>query len=257
MKQTLKTIFAAASLVLVLISFKNAQKKLTIYSIGDSTMCDFSAAYLNQFGGENYPIRGWMQMMPGLFKDNVVIHNAARSGRSSKSFRTEGHWKPVAEQLKAGDYVFIMFGANDQKPDSARHTDPATTYRQNLLNYINETKEKGAHPILFTSLVRRNFGKDGKLVDTYGKYVTTVLELAKEVNVPVIDLNRKSSDLVTSYGPETSKKLFLYIEPGKFSKLPEGKKDDSHLCVFGATEIARLAAQGLKEIKSPLAAYLK
>lgn len=257
MKQTIKTLVAAIALLFIFIGFKNGQKKITVYSIGDSTMCDFAPAYLSQFGGENYPIRGWMQMMPPFFKDNVLIHNAARSGRSSKSFRTEGHWKPVLEKLKAGDYVFIMFGANDQKADTARHTDPATTYRQNLLNYIQETKAKGAYPILFTSLVRRHFGKDGKLTDTYGAYVKTVQQLGADTGVPVIDLNRKSADLVTSYGPEESKKLFLYIEPGKFSKLPQGKKDDSHLSVFGATEIARLAAQGLKEIKSPLAAYLK
>ncbi|WP_235012665.1 rhamnogalacturonan acetylesterase [Pedobacter africanus] len=257
MKQTIKTLVAAAALLFIFIGFKSGQKKITVYSIGDSTMCDFAPAYLSQFGGENYPIRGWMQMMPLFFKDNVVVQNAARSGRSSKSFRTEGHWKPVLEKLKAGDYVFIMFGANDQKADTARHTDPATTYRQNLLNYIEETKAKGAYPILFTSLVRRHFGKDGKLTDTYGEYVTAVQQLGAATGVPVIDLNKKSADLVTSYGPEESKKLFLYIEPGKFSKLPQGKKDDSHLCVFGATEIARLAAQGLKEIKSPLAAYLK
>lgn len=257
MKQTIKTLVAAIALLFIFIGFKNGQKKITVYSIGDSTMCDFAPAYLSQFGGENYPIRGWMQMMPLFFKDNVLVHNAARSGRSSKSFRTEGHWKPVLEKLKAGDYVFIMFGANDQKADTARHTDPATTYRQNLLNYIQETKSKGAYPILFTSLVRRHFGKDGKLTDTYGAYVKTVQQLGADTGVPVIDLNRKSAELVTSYGPEESKKLFLYIEPGKFSKLPQGKKDDSHLSVFGATEIARLAAQGLKEIKSPLAAYLK
>jgi len=257
MKQTIKTLAISVLLLFTFMSFKNGQKKINIYAIGDSTMCDFSPAYLAQFGGDNYPIRGWMQMMPEFFNDHVVVHNAARSGRSSKSFRTEGHWKPVIAQVKAGDYVFIMFGANDQKADTARHTDPATTYRRNLLNYVNETKAKGAHPVLFTSLVRRNFGKDGKLVDTYGEYVNTVRKLAEELNVPVIDLNKKSSDLVSKYGPEESKKLFLYIEPGKFSKLPEGKKDDSHLCVFGATEIARLAADGLKEIKSPLAAYLK
>lgn len=257
MKQTVKTLITSVVLLFLLISFKNQQKKITIYSIGDSTMCDFSPSYLAQFGGDNYPIRGWMQIMPQFFNADVVINNAARSGRSSKSFRTEGYWKPVIEQVKAGDYVFIMFGANDQKPDTARHTDPATTYRQNLLNYIKETKAKGAYPILFTSLVRRNFGKDGKLVDTYGEYVATVRNLAKETSVPLIDLNQKSADLVTQYGPEDSKKLFLYIQPGKFSKLPQGKKDDSHLCVFGATEIARLAAQGLKDIKSPLAAYLK
>jgi lysophospholipase L1-like esterase len=237
--------------------FKTEPDKSTIYSIGDSTMCDFTPKYLAQFGGDNYPQRGWMQMMPQFFNDHVTIHNAARSGRSSKSFRDEGLWKPVIDKVTPGDYVFIMFGGNDQKPDSARHTEPRTTYKQNMLNYLNEVKAKGAHPILFTSIVRRTFAKNGKLEDTYGDYVVIIRDLAKEANVPLIDLYKKTWDLVQGYGPEDSKKLFLYIESGKFTKLPEGKQDDSHLNIQGATKVAELAAQGLKEIKSPLAGYLK
>lgn len=246
------------TLCIAILCFKYEPEKVTIYSIGDSTMCDFEPSYLNKFGGDNYPIRGWMQMMPQFFDlSKVTIHNAARSGRSSKSFRDEGFWKPVIEKVKPGDYVFIMFGGNDQKPDSARHTDPRTTYWHNMMAYVNETRAKGAYPILFTSLVRRQFGKDGKLEDTYGDYVVAVRDLAKQMNVPMIDMYKKSWDLVEGAGPEASKKFFLYIEPGKFTKLPNGKQDNSHLCVLGATKMAELAAQGLKEIKSPLAKYLK
>ncbi len=245
------------SVCIALFAFRQDKKKINIYSIGDSTMCDFSEKYLSGFGGPNYPIRGWMQMAPQFFTSDVSIHNAAQSGRSSKSFREEGWWKKVIDSVQAGDYVFIMFGANDQKPDSARHTDPATTYRQNLINYIDEVKAKGAYPVLFTSLVRRRFDKEGKLVDTYGAYVNTVREVAREMNVPLVDLYKKTWDLVQSYGPEESKKLFLYIEPGLFTKLPDGKKDDSHLNVEGATKVAGLAMQGIKELNLPLARFIK
>jgi lysophospholipase L1-like esterase len=242
---------------MVLLSFTQHRKKVHIFSIGDSTMCDFSENYLSQFGGPNYPIRGWMQMAPQFFTEDAVIHNAAQSGRSSKSFRDEGWWQKVIDSVRAGDYVFIMFGANDQKPDSARHTDPATTYRQNLVNYINETRAKGAHPVLFTSIVRRIFDKNGKLVNTFGDYIDTVRALAKEMNVPLVDLYKKTGEMVESYGPEESKKLFLYIEPGLFTKLPEGKKDNTHLSIKGATKVAELAVQGIKELHLPLARYIK
>lgn len=183
-------------LCFVVICFKNEPGNITIYSIGDSTMCDFAPSYLAKFGGDNYPQRGWMQMMPQFFNDKVIIHNAARSGRSSKSFRDEGLWKPVIAAVKPGDYVFIMFGGNDQKADSARHTNARSTYKQNMLNYVNEVKAKGAYPVLFTSIVRRKFGKNGKLVDTYGDYVVTIRELAKEQNVPLVDLYKKTWDMV-------------------------------------------------------------
>ena len=253
-----KTGIKYAFIVLIaLFAFKWYKETPVIHSIGDSTMCNFEESYLNKFGGEGYPIRGWMQMMPEFVKPGVRINNAARSGRSSKSFRDEGFWDKVKGQIKPGDYVFIMFGGNDQKPDTLRHTDPWTTYKQNLTNYVNESKKLGANPVLFTSIVRRKFDKNGKLVDTYGYYILAAREVARELNIPLIDLYKLSGDLVQSYGVEDSKKLFLYIEPGRFSKLPEGKKDDSHLCVEGARKIAELATKSMKEQKLSVAKYLK
>lgn len=241
----------------ICMAFKQ-QDKIRIFSIGDSTMCDYDQHYLSQFGGEGYPIRGWMQMMSDFFTDKVEIHNMARSGRSSKSFRQEGFWKKVIEQVHAGDYVFIMFGPNDQKNDTARHTDPATTFKQYMTEYIEETREKGAIPVLFTSIVRRKFNPDGTLrYDSLSNYVAEVRKLSVQLHVPMIDLNAKTKILVERYGPEKSKELYLYIEPGKFVKLPKGKKDDTHLCVLGATKVAQAAAEGIKELNLPLARYLK
>ena len=241
-----------------LVAFIPAHRKITVFSIGDSTMADYNIdEWSKNNGGKNYPLRGWMMAMPQLVKKDVVIQNAAISGISSRSFRDEGAWQKVIDQVKPGDYVFIQFGHNDEKPDSANHTDARTSFRRNLMNYVAETRAKGGNPILFTSLVRRKFDNNGKLVDTHGDYVTVVRELATEINVPLIDLNKLMGDLVQNLGPEESKKLYLYIEPGLFTKLPEGKKDDTHLCEYGATKVAELAVKEIKRLKLPLGSYLK
>jgi len=257
----MKQLFSKILLVLIgcsLLCFVRPHKKITLFSIGDSTMAWYDVQeWSKQNGGENYPLRGWMMMMPQFFKSNVEIKDEAISGISSKSFRDEGAWKKVIDAVKPGDYVFIQFGHNDEKPDSANHTDARTSFRQNLLNYVNETKAKGANPVLFTSIARRKFDANGKLEDTHGDYVTVVRELAKEINVPLIDLNKKTGELVEHLGPEESKKLYLYIEPGAFTQLPEGKKDDTHLCVYGATKVAELAVQGIRKEHLGLAKYLK
>lgn len=238
-----------AGIGLLLCSFLPQQKKIRIFSIGDSTMCDYDQRYLTGFGGDSlYPIRGWMQMARVLVPVNAEVHNAARSGRSSRSFRTEGHWQKVIDSLQQGDYVFIMFGPNDQKPDTARHTDPHTTFRDNLIGYVKEVRAKNARPVLFTSIVRRKFDSNGKVPNTHGDYIGVVREVATELKVPLVDLNKETAALVESYGPEASKKLFLHIAPGIFPKLPDGKKDDTHLSEFGATKVAELAVADLKQL---------
>lgn len=253
----MKKIIVLLTAAFFLVSF-NVEKKVVIYSIGDSTMCNYNEQYLSSFGGAGYPIRGWMQMMPQFFNDKVEIHNMARSGRSSKSFRTEGFWKKTIDSVKAGDYVFIMFGPNDEKADTARHTDPQTTYKQNLINYIDETNAKGAHPVLFTSLPRRRFDKTGRLLpDSFEGYVTAAKEVAKEKNIPLVDLNKDFRDVIQKCGPEDSKKYYLNVAPGKFTKLPKGKNDQTHFCEEGATEIAKIAADEFRKMNLPFAKFLK
>lgn len=244
------------ALCLTFLCFKPISS-VNVFSIGDSTMCNFDVKQLSEYnGGENYPIRGWMMMMHKFFNKHVIIHNCAVNGKSSKNFRTEGYWKKVIDSVGPGDYVFIQFGPNDMAKDTIRHTEARTTFKQNLKNYITEVRAKGAYPILFTSITKRAFNGNGKLTDTFGEYVKVPRELAQEMNVPLIDLNKKTRDLVEKMGPEKTKKLYLFIKPGLFTKLPGGLQDSVHLKERGATEVARLAARGLKEINSPLAKYL-
>ena len=117
-------------------AFKSDQSFITIFMIGDSTMAD------KNMTGEN-PERGWGQMLPGYLTEDVRVDNHAQNGRSSKSFIDEGRWDKVLSLIKKGDYVFIQFGHNDEKPKADRHTDPGTTFDANLRKFVNETRAKG------------------------------------------------------------------------------------------------------------------
>jgi len=225
-----------------------APKRITIYTIGDSTMANKKV--------EVYPETGWGQQFQYCFDSRVKVSNHAVNGRSSKSFIDEDRWKAVLDSLKRGDYVFIQFGHNDEKADKpALYTDPRTSYRQNLEKYILETRAKGATPILITSIVRRKFDESGKLIDTHGNYPDAVRAVAANLKVEYIDMQLLTKTLVNSLGDEPSKKLYLWTAPDL--KFPEGRKDDTHLSVEGARTFAGLVANEVAKMKIPLARHVK
>lgn len=154
-------------------------------------------------------------------------------------------------QIRSGDYLFVQFGHNDQKPDD-RYTEPYTTYKQHLRRYIDDARLKKANPVLITPVQRRSFESDGRFKNTHGDYPDAMIQLAEELRVPLIDLASKSRQLLESLGPEASKKLFLWLEPGEQPNYPDGARDDTHFCDFGANEMAKLVAQGAKETGIPL-----
>ena len=204
------------------------------------------------------PERGWGQMLLMYFKDNVRIANHARNGRSSRSFRDEGKWKVVCEQLKPGDYVIIQFGHNDEKTqDPARFTEPFGSFKQNLAQYVREARALKAGPILATPVSRRKFDADGKPRDTHGDYSVAVRQVAAEQQVPLLDLARRSAELLSTMGPEQSKRLFDWIEPGEFEKCPDGIQDDTHFCAYGASRICDLAVAEMKIAVPDLARSLR
>ena len=151
------------------ISMSCLAQKTTIYTIGDSTMAD-------KIKPNENPETGWCQVLPSFFDLNLVaIDNRAVNGRSTKSFINEKRWDSVYNSLKPGDYVFIQFGHNDAKvADSTRYTNPHTTYRHNLIRFVTETRAKGAIPILFWCIGRRNFNEQGVFFVYFGEYLLVV-----------------------------------------------------------------------------------
>ncbi|PKA98565.1 lysophospholipase L1-like esterase [Flavobacteriaceae bacterium MAR_2009_75] len=238
-------------LLMLLGAWPTKAQDTTIYCIGDSTMSDKKEP-------EKNPEHGWAQVLAHFFTEKVKIDNSAKNGRSSKSFISEKRWDSVHTSLKAGDYVFIQFGHNDQKfKDSSRFTNPHTTYRHNLIRFVKETRAKGATPILFTSIVRRNFNEFGTLVDTHGDYPVVTRMVAKEYDVPLVDLEYLTEILETSYGPEASKKLHLHFEEGEHPYYPEGKQDNTHLSKKGALLVAELAVKEIKSFELPLSKLIR
>lgn len=210
----------------------------TIFMIGDSTMANKSLK--NPRNRE----RGWGMVLGGFFpKEKVVISNHAANGRSSKSFIAEKRWEKVVSQIQPGDYVFIQFGHNDEKDNPKLHTDPGTTFDNNLRKFVMETREKGGVPVLFNSVVRRVFYQNEKgeytdsLINTHGNYLLPPKQVAEEMGVIFIDMNKISHNLVQKMGPEKSKELFMWM----------GKKDNTHFNVKGARIMARLAIEAVGE----------
>ena len=267
-------------LLFVLTAFTPAKRNITIFTIGDSTMAN------KKLEGEN-PERGWGQMLSRYFTDDITIDNHAVNGRSSKSFINEGRWDAVLSKIQKGDYVFIQFGHNDEKDDPNRHTDPGTTFDANLKKFVEDTRAKGGIPVLFNSIVRRNFGKaDGNavanaikqddirngidpkapkdsieegetLIDTHGAYLISPKNVAKELNVTFIDLNSLTHKLVEGMGPQKSKELYLWVEPKTVPALPNGREDNTHLNVHGASVIAEMAVKAVAEAIPELQQYVR
>ena len=221
----------------------------TIYLIGDSTCAT------KDLEGEN-PERGWGHMFPALVDASLRVENHATNGRSTKSFRDEGRWAGVYDKLREGDYVFIEFGHNDQKiNDSTRYSSPAQ-YAENLRRYVRETREKGARPVLLTPIVRRNW-VEGKLVDTHGTYPDEVKRIAREEQVPWIDMEAITREWLLSVGEEPSKAYFMWVEPGTCARHPKGRQDNTHLNVRGAHVVARMVAREVQTLLPELGAHIQ
>ena len=201
------------------------------------------------------PFRGWGWALPKYVKENVSVRNHALSGRSTRSFLEEGLWDPVEKAISAGDLLLIQFGHNDEKDDE-RHTDPDSTYRENLWRYCKTALEKGAQPVLLTPVSRRFFVGGGSMLYTHGEYPRAVRELAAEKRVPLIDLKKDSRELYLSLGEEKTAELFVRLAPEENPDCPDGHDDKTHFNAYGADMICRLVVAGMRKIPC-CAGYLK
>ena len=259
----IKLLFALCAILLFSAFITEKKDVITIFMIGDSTMANKSLRNGNIE-------RGWGQMLPDFLTEDVVVDNHARNGRSSLSFINEGRWDTVVSRLKKGDYVFIQFGHNDEKPSEKLHTDPGSTFDNNLRRFVTETREKGAYPVLFNSIVRRNFPPEGAtenkgsyekegniLVDTHGEYLISPRKVAEEMGVPFVDLNELTHDLVVRMGVEKSKELFMWVPAGKYDFCPKGKVDNTHLNIYGGKVVAGIAIEAVAKVVPELVPYIR
>ncbi|MCC5895973.1 MAG: rhamnogalacturonan acetylesterase [Alkalibacterium sp.] len=209
---------------------------INIYIAGDST-----AAEKLQ---EEKPMSGWGEHIGAYFNNSVIVHNHAKNGRSTKSFKEQKRFDEILSKITPGDYVLIQFGHNDQKSDDPkRYTDPFDEYKKNLSYYIKETKARQANPVLLTSVTRRQFIGGSLSKHTLGDYPDAMRETAHEKEVVLIDMYSLTSSYIDRQGDEQSKQLFLHLKPGECSNYPDGLVDNTHFSIEGAKIIAELTAK--------------
>jgi lysophospholipase L1-like esterase len=241
----------SAAFVLMLMSVRAfSQPPVTIHLAGDSTMAEKLPT--------KRPETGWGERLQSFLNDEQVeIKNYAKNGRSTRTFMSEGLWADLLAHVKPGDYVFIQFGHNDESKEKVDRYTPPEDYRNNLVRFIADVRGKQAFPVLLTPLMRRRFDAEGKLVDTHGEYPDIVRSVAADSRTPLIDMHRKSAEVLERYGPEHSRALFLQLKPAENPNYPDGIEDNTHFSPDGAQVMAELAVNGSREARLPFAAFLK
>lgn len=219
------------------------KKKITVWLIGDSTMSIKDP--------KTYPETGWGMPFVYFFDSTVKVDNRAQNGRSTRTFMEEGRWQPVVDAMQEGDYVFVQFGHNDEVKTKKSYT-TEEVFKSNLVKYITDTRSKKANPVLLTPVARRSFDSAGHVTGTHDVYAQIVRDVAKENNVPLIDLDKEGQALYQQWGVEKSKLLFNQLAPGEHPNYPQGKEDNTHFNELGARMIAEIVLKNVRSLNLEL-----
>jgi lysophospholipase L1-like esterase len=232
----------------------------TLWIIGDST------AHIDAPADATTPEPrvGWGTPIDAYFDPaKIRVVDAAKAGRSSRTFFTEKRWNAVLNQLQAGDYVLINFGHNDPSPiddEKSRGSLPGTgeetktvthsdgtaetvhTYGWYLRKYIADTRSKNVTPILL-SVTPRNIWTDGKVEPGLGHFRQWTADVATAENTDYVDL---TGIVIRQYQKLGAEKVAGFFP-----------LDHTHTNQAGAELNARSVVAGLKALlDSPLAPYL-
>ena len=210
--------------------------------MGDSTMAE------KDLSGGN-PERGWGMMFQNFLDDSVKVINYAQNGRSTKSFIDRGLWDKVKANLKPGDWLFIQFGHNDAKEsDPERYAAPFGAYQDNLRLFVRTAKSMGARPVLLTPVARRWFKENGLDRGCHSDYPAAMAQVAREENVPLLDVTTATLDWLEGLGDEASKQYFM---------ISTGKDDNTHTVALGARKVTEIICEKIKGQLPELAGHLR
>ena len=184
------------------------------------------------------PWNSWGQMLPRFFKPGVAVANHAESGESLRSFAAGKRLEKILERDQAGRLP--VHPVRPQRPEGARRRASGRSRPTRSRSSITSPRpaSRGPSPSLVTPVSRRSFGPDGKIVNNLGDYPEAVRQVAREEDVPLIDLNAMSSPFYEALGPEGSKKAFV---------------DNTHHNNYGSYELARCVVEGIRRARLGLA----
>lgn len=223
-----------------------ADSVTTVFLCGNSTVVDQTRE----------PWASWGQMIPALFDNKICISNHAESGQRTSSFIAGNRLEKALSMSKPGDWIIMEFGHNDEK-DRGDGSGAWYNFSHNLRIFIDRARKAGLNPVLITPTARRSFDKAGNLQDTHGDYAEAVRAIAARENIPLIDLTEMTSKLYRALGTEGSKKAFVHYPAGSFPGQEKALADNTHFNPYGAIQISKCVAEGLKMAVPELAAHLK
>lgn len=215
-----------------LVSIVPVPEMPVVYLVGDSTVCDQP--------GE--PYNSWGQMLPRWLQPTVAVANHAESGESFKSFLGERRWDKILTTLKAGDFVLIQMGHNDQKIKEENYA--RTGYTENATKLVREARQKGAIPVIVTSPERQRF-EGGKAQDSLGDFPAALRDVAKAEGVPLIELTTATKTLYEAFGPPPASDVLF------------APKDKTHHNNFGSYLISQIVAKEIQAHVPELAKHLR
>ncbi|MBQ9641078.1 MAG: rhamnogalacturonan acetylesterase [Bacteroidaceae bacterium] len=217
----------------------------TVFLCGNSTVVD----------QDKEPWASWGQMFTYWLTDQVAVANYAESGLTASSFYAQNRLKKILSLAKAGDFVFIEFGHNDQK-EKAAGSGAYYNFAHMLKTYVDQIREKGAVPIFVTPTQRRRF-EGNKIVETHGQYPDAMRFVAKDLGVELIELHDMTRTFFEALGVEDSKRSLVHYPAGTFPNQGKAFEDNTHWNPYGAYEISRMIVKGIKELNLPLTKYIK
>ena len=250
---------------LPVVQVRREKGKPVVFITGDSTVKNKDS--------DKDGMWGWGSQAYTVFDENkVTCVNVAKAGRSTRSYVREGRWEQVYNSLQPGDFVLLQFGHNDICPITdakERGVIPGTAdtchvYKMEkdgryevvysfgwyLRKMIDDCREKGATPIL-VSLTPRNEWPKGKVERRNGSYGKWYREVVEQTGVDFLDVHNISADFLDKKFASKSE------EKSKKAASKYFNHDHTHTSLAGARMNAQSVAKGLRDMNSPLAAYLK
>ncbi len=243
---------------------KLRREKPRIFLVSDSTVQSYEKRF--------YPQTGWGQVLYQFFEGAdqhieyraehstyslartyelpaLTIENRSIGGRSARSFYDEGKLDQILEIICPGDYMFVQFAHNDATAIRPNRYIAPDEFPYFIQRYIDACKRRKVQCVLVTPVAMRTCGEDGIFSISFAPYREKMLEIAKNQNLPLLDLGARSTAYLNQIGAEESKHIYLWLEEGEYpdGAYAAGVSDKAHLQEYGAKVYANMIAEMIAE----------